>query len=155
MNLGIKISLPGFDVSSASPEQCAIDSNYDTFKVDSHSSPPHFGIIKITFNNNPPTGTSTIFSMPHNYSHRPSLLTHFDTGPNFPATAGGVITGHIALNSFNTSWIECNVTDTQMKVDVRNNGSTDFSGAALAALGDGIYPTVMTLRFYIFAEDGD
>lgn len=147
-NFGIRVSLPGFDVKTANPEQSAIDSKYDTFKVNHHTDSPHSGLLRITFNNNPASGVITnIFSMSHEYSHRPSLMTHFDTGPNF--SAGQIIKGHVRLNPPGTAWIECYVTDKELRVDVRGGGGTDFTGASL-----GNYPSVMTIRYDIFSEDG-
>lgn len=146
MGIGLKVSLPGFDVKTAAPEDCAIHSDYDTFKIDSSANPPHFGVVKITFNSNPPDDViTTLFSFDHGYNHRPSLMTYIDNGPVFLNTS---TTGHVHFNVTDTAWIECNVTDTQFRIDVRNH-LVDLTGA-----GAGLYPVTMTVRYYIFAEDG-
>lgn len=137
---GLKVSLPGFDVKDASPEQLAIDSDFDTFKIDATANPPHFGNVEVTFNTNPPVDVvTTLFSFPHNYGHRPSLMTHIDTGAAF---VGSTVSGHVHLDVFDLSWIECVVTDTEFKIQILIHGSVDVTGL------------VMNFRYYIFAEDG-
>lgn len=145
---GVKVSLPGFDVSSATPEQCAVHSKFDTFKINDHADTPHFGLVHITFNNNPAVDVvTTLLSFNHGYNHRPSLMTYIDNGVYGVQST----TGHLHQDVFDRAWIECNVTDTQFKIDVRGHGTTNFNGSDVLGTGGNIF----TIRFYIFAEDGD
>lgn len=145
--IGVKISLPGFDVHTATPEQCVVHSKFDTFKISRRATPDHFGIIYITFNNNPSADVvTTLFSFNHGYQHRPSLMTFISTG----VYGNQSTSGHVHMDVFDRAWIEANVTDTQFKIDVQGHGTTDFTGADLSG-----YPNTMIVRYYIFAEDGD
>lgn len=67
-NYGMKISLPGYDVKIATPEQCAIHSGYPSPKIKTTASPAHFGITDYTFSSDPANGTHNLLSIAHGYS---------------------------------------------------------------------------------------
>jgi hypothetical protein len=74
-NWGLKVALPGYDVHTATPEQCAIHSSYPSPKVKIDATPRHYGTIRITFNNNPPSGTTTtLYTVAHGYNYTPMAL---------------------------------------------------------------------------------
>jgi len=137
---GIKISLPGFDVKTATPEQCVLHSGFDTFKVKRAATPAHFGVVQLFFATEPTNGTTTnIFEMEHGYDYRPSCMVHMDDG-----TLVG-IDGKIELDAFAETYFLCYVTDTEFKIDFVK-GTT----APPVMLGD-----TYTFRYYVFSEDGD
>lgn len=159
-NFGVKISLPGFDVSTASPEQCSVDTQFDTFKINETANPLHFGQANITFNNNPATNVVTnLVKFPHGYSHRPSVLSHIDIGVINSQRLGPVVAGRISSNpaaSNKLDYLECVIDDTYLYINVRQHTS-DWTGATAVSLAipGAVYPNVATVRYYIFAEDGD
>lgn len=136
---GIKISLPGVDVLKATPEDCAVHSSYDTFKIDDHADPAHFGVVKITFTKD--SASATLFSFKHGYDHRPSCMAHNYDGsrPNNPYAIGGkfFIQGDTYINTV--------VDDTYFRVKLVKGSfqPPNMTGKSY------------TIRYYIFAEDGD
>lgn len=160
-NFGVKISLPGVDVNTASPEQCAVYSKYDTFKIDETATPSHFGQAAITIRNNPPKDIITnLYKIPHGYSHRPTVLSHIDTGViNSGTNKGAIIAGRVSANpnsSNKLDYLECCVDDTYLYINIRHHTS-DWTGATAVSLNiaGAVYPNIATVRFYIFANDGD
>lgn len=75
----LKISLPGFDVKEASPEQLAVDSTFDTLKLPISNSNPYFGEIFVTFAGNPDVGTYPVFSYKHGFDYNPFYYVFLDT----------------------------------------------------------------------------
>ncbi len=81
---GFKISLPGYDVNTAEPHQCAVHSGYpclkcwSTYRPANYEHPAgiyHYGTVNIVFNNNPPHATDTeIFRIQHDMGYTPSCL---------------------------------------------------------------------------------
>lgn len=159
MNFGVKISLPGIDVNKASPEECAVYSKYDTFKINETATPPHFGQAVITIRNNPPRDVVTnLYKIPHGYSHRPSVLSHIDTGVINSGNRGSIIAGRVSSNpsaSNELDYLECCVDDTYLYINIRQHTS-DWTGAGAVSLSipGAVYPNIATVRFYIFANDG-
>lgn len=71
-NVVMKISLPGYDVKTATPEQCAVHSSYPTFKSKIEQSPPHRGLLVVDFTSGITQNvTHTVYSIPHGYSYTP------------------------------------------------------------------------------------
>lgn len=74
-NWGMKISLPGYDVKTAEPHQCAIHSGYPCLKTWTAYQPANFtspagfylyGTIIVQFNNDTPSGVATeVFRIEH------------------------------------------------------------------------------------------
>jgi hypothetical protein len=67
IDFGIKISRPGFDVNTATPEQLAFSSKYKTFKIHERGNG--------TVNSSVSSGLITI---PHNLDYVPAFLVHVD-----------------------------------------------------------------------------
>lgn len=79
----LKIALPGFDVRKATPEQCAIHSDYSAPKID--SALKHFININLDFINEPPASgspftslTTVLYQAPHEYNYVPQLWLHVE-----------------------------------------------------------------------------
>ena len=97
---GLKISLPGYDVKTATPEQCSVHSSYDSLKVKLDANNPQEGNILVTFKDNPPAGTYNIYTIHHGYNYIPTYYFFFDlrsssnntnieVGSQFPLDAVG------------------------------------------------------------------
>lgn len=140
---GIKIALPGFDVTKATPEQCAVHSGYDTMKIKNTASPEHFGVINLTATSTPST-TVNVFTMSHGYSYRPASIIHWSDSSR--AIAPYSVTGFYPLNATFDQFFVAYCTDTQFKIDYVNNA---LSGAAT------ITGNTYKIRYYIFANDGN
>ena len=74
MSYGIKISLEGYDVKTATPEQCSIHSDYPCIKTKMGANPSHFGIYPYTWTSNPPQGTTNILIINHYLGYTPAHL---------------------------------------------------------------------------------
>ena len=79
----LKVALPGFDVKKATPEQCAIHSDYSAPKID--SALKHFININLDFINEPPASGSALTSLTtvlyqdtHEYNYVPQLWLHVE-----------------------------------------------------------------------------
>jgi len=68
---GMKISLDGFDVKTATPEQCSLHSKYACPKILLNQSPSHFGTYTHTFGSNPANGVTTLKSVVHGFNYKP------------------------------------------------------------------------------------
>jgi len=98
---GIKISLPGYDVKNATPEQCALHSDYASPKIEQNSSVAtvnnsigtgtfsnsgwNFNTLDFTFTSDPGFGTYTLVSIPYAKSYTPSgivFVKDFQFSPN-------------------------------------------------------------------------
>jgi hypothetical protein len=72
MSYGLKISLPGYDVKTATPEQCVVHSSYPPFKSKINQPNPHFGTLEVAFTSGITQNvTHTVYSIPHNYTYIP------------------------------------------------------------------------------------
>lgn len=141
-SFGIKVSLPGYNVNDATPEQCSVHSGYDTHKINDHASPAHYGVVSLTVSNEPANpSTTNIMSFNHNYPYRPVCMAHFRD----PARSAGqfAVTGIFGLDAFISSYIKVYTTDTQFRIDLVKGGPVTLAGR------------VFTIRYYIFAEDGN
>lgn len=123
-NYGMKVSLPGYDVFSATPEQCAVHSGYASPLIDAEpgveldtSNPKHFGSATVIFNSNPPSGAeTTLFTVTHNLGYIPFSMVNasyyqFPSGFDFRGTFPLYITG-ATLNFY----AECTATTFTVKV---------------------------------------
>lgn len=69
-----RVSLPGYDVSTATPEQCALHSGFDYPKIEEHLE----GYEVITMPSSIPEGANTVLTINHNYGYVPSWLVYLD-----------------------------------------------------------------------------
>ena len=138
---GLKISLPGFDVKTATPEECSIHSSYDSLKVKLDPNNPQEGNILVTFQDNPALGTYPIYTIHHGYGYIPAFYLFFDIQGSNANT--GTETGSIfPLNAMYDAWIQA-VPDTQnIVISFVTDGNTLISGNYYA------------FKYYVFANDG-
>lgn len=138
---GLKISLPGFDVKTATPEQCAVHSSYPPFKSKTNQTPPHFATVSVDFTGTITQGvTQNLYVISHGYNYIPFTVSNIAfTSSSLP---GVVITGlgfagvgaTLAINAYSTS--------SQYIISIFDNATWTDSNATLA------------VSYYIFAEDG-
>lgn len=82
-DFGLKISLPGYDVATATPEQCAVHSSYPPLKAKVGQSKPHIATVKVNFTATVTQSvTHTLYSIPHGYGYVPLTISNlsFDDG---------------------------------------------------------------------------
>lgn len=79
---GMKISLDGYDVKTASPEQCAVHSGYACPKIKIGQSPAHFGVYSHTFASTPAVGETVLTTINHGLGYKPMhmVLIKFNDG---------------------------------------------------------------------------
>jgi len=124
-----KISLPGYDVNTATPEQCAVHSGFDYPKIEESLE----GYEEITLPSSISPGVTTLKTITHNYGYVPNVLVYIDT-------LGGGLYGtqfEILPYIFTTPvdlWYEYDVTSTQLKInihfaDIFGGGATTYPPA--------------------------
>lgn len=141
-NTGIKISLPGFDVKTATPEQCSVHSVYDSMKVKIDNQNPQEGNILLTFNSNPPAETQTLYSVHHGFNYIPACYLFFDIVGS-SANVGQEVGNIIPFDALSDLTLQL-IPDTQnVTFKLVSNGlNTSVAGNHYA------------FRYYIFANDG-
>lgn len=73
-DFGVKVSLPGYDVKTATPEQCSVHSDYANPKVKVAQTPAHFNIFTKSWSSNPGAGETTLLTVAHGYSYVPAVV---------------------------------------------------------------------------------
>lgn len=148
MDAGLKISLPGFDVKTATPEQCTIDSDYPTPKIRTDASPAHFGYFTYTFASNPTVNaTLNLKTVAHGYGHTPIMICYYQQ------TNVDYQTGFKVLPWFYTSsnaylYVLAYTDGTNFKIDFHRGTDGDFLDAT------DFTGLTFNFKFYIFAETG-
>lgn len=148
---GIKISLPGYDVNTATPEQLALSSDYISPKLKLNQTPSHAGYTTYAVPTSFPAFTTVnILTVDHGYSYTPASLCHWT----------GYIDNLSASVSFGTAPMQLIIvpdfkiisycTPTQFKIDIYR-GDDFGSGPAIPAPIGG---QTVGLRYYILAESG-
>lgn len=145
-DFGFKVSLPGYDVKTATPEQCSTHSSYSCPKIDMKADPKHFGTINIYFANDPalyedPANPLVLYSIPHNLPYTPMSLTVWKyTFPGDTVISTG--TQGVFLNSSNDQ-LDFGTTSTDYRITLLR-----YSVPPSSVQGYSI-----SLRYYIFAEE--
>lgn len=78
-----KLSLPGYNVRTATPEQCSIHSSYPPIKAKLGQAVPHTATLSVDFTATVTQGvTHTLLTVPHNYGYIPFTIPNivFNTG---------------------------------------------------------------------------
>jgi len=72
-----KLSLPGYDVKTAAPEQCAIHSSYPPLKSKLGQPSPHSATVVVDFTSGiTQNSTLTVYSISHGYGYIPFNLSN-------------------------------------------------------------------------------
>lgn len=136
--IGLKISLPGYDVLTATPEQCAVHSSYPPLKAKLNQPNPHVATLTVNFTTTVTQNvTHTVYSIPHGYGYIPLTLSNivFNNGVNQVVGTGFAGVGAtLAINAYS---------------DVNNFYVTIFDNFNWTNSS-----TVLTVSYFIFAENG-
>lgn len=159
MDTVLRISLPGFDVKKARPHECAVDSDYNSPKIDVRKG--HFKTIEITFNREPGstypangTTTTEIYRFAHTFKYRPQVWAHVNYSAQFGAVRAtfGPAPVFLGANTVNDT-VELHVTADTQNVYVSVKKIYD----EILALGVAPYALLgqtITVRLYVFVEEG-
>jgi hypothetical protein len=136
---GLKITLPGYDIATATPEQCAVHSSYPNFKSKTNQANPHFATVSVDFTAKVTQNTTlTLYSFVHGYTYRPFSLSNltFDDGAGTSVTGIGSVGIGANLN------IQAYCDATSFYITIFDNFSWTSSAASLI------------VSYYVFCEDG-
>lgn len=138
-----KISLPNFNVKSATPEQCAVTSEFPPLKAKIGQSPDHIALLDIDFTGTIIQGsTQTIYSIPHGYNYTPLTLSNliFSTngGPGIQQDIVGIGYAGVGANL----GIQAYADASNFYVTIYDNFAWTNSSSRLQ------------VSYYIFSEDG-
>lgn len=139
MSYKAKISLPNVDVKLATPEQCAVTSEFPPLKAKIGQNPDHIALLNINFSATVTQNvTHTVYSIPHGYGYVPLTLSNivFNNGSTI-----AVGTGYTGIGA--TLAIQAYATTTDYIVTIYDNFNWTSSAARLQ------------VSYYIFAENGD
>jgi hypothetical protein len=136
---GFKVSLPGYDVKTATPEQCAVHSSYPPLKAKLDQTPPHFAQVIVDFTGAVSQATThTLYAINRNYGYVPLTIPSMVFFEQGGQTFSGV--GEVAVGS--TLDILAYATSTQFIISIYD----DFFWTGANAQLD--------VSYYIFAENG-
>jgi len=149
-NWGMKISLPGYDVFTAEPHECAIHSGYPCLKFwtgyrnATFTSPAGFylyGTVNVDFNNDTPAGVATeVFRLEHDLgAYTPACLVR----GKYTSLAYGQFNGSLPIEPTGNLKIYCITDQTYFKIMVRR----DFAWGTM--VGD-----TLTFNYMIFGTEG-
>jgi hypothetical protein len=155
MGYGIKVALPGYDVTTATPEQCAVHSDYNCPKIDATKN--HFLTVPIFFIHEPPQDltpnatTETILQVvPHEYKYIPQLWLHSDYTSLHGATSRaefGPGEAWLATPSIgNDAYVGARADHTNVYIYIRKTTSVLVPAAV------NVVSMSLTLRLYILAD---
>lgn len=139
-DIGMKISLPGFDVKTATPEQCAIHSSFPPPKSKANQDEPHFATLDVDFTGGITQGvTHTLYQINHGYNYVPF---------NFASIILSNISGGTTLYGVNSTGVgatldlQAECTSSLFRVTIFD----DFNWITSS--------TRLQVSYYVFAENG-
>ena len=141
---GIKISLPGYDAKTATPEQCALHSGYANPKMKVGASPAHFNLVDYTFSSNPGVGTLNIATIAHGYSYTPMAIVYVQDVGGFLMTAGKYAILPLSAGPTPDARFVYYTDGTNLKIDLVVN----------IVLAPSISGYRFKFKYYLFAENG-
>jgi len=138
-NWGMKISLPGYDAKTATPEQCVLHSEYACPKIKLNQNPPHFGIYQYTFTSNPGVGDTILTTIHHGFNYRPMHL---------------VCIKYVDINSINRAQPLPAEYDADTLIDSYTTASDLVIVLSRIGTTNNLIGKTWTFKYYIFVEDG-
>lgn len=131
-----RVALPGYDVSSVTPEQCSVHSGFDYPKIEESME----GYQIITMPSSIPAGKNAIITINHNYGYIPSWLVYLDDVDNNMQTDFARLP---FTEDISGDWMfVVEMTTTQMKITLSYQ---DYWGLGNMTSAD--FPTVPGKRF--------
>lgn len=138
-NYGLKISLPGHDVKTATPEQCAVHSSYPPLKAKTNQNPSHIATVNVDFTATiTQNSTQTLYSIDHNYLYIPFTISNIEFDDGLGTTAVGI--GFAGIGA--TLAIQAYSTTSNFLITIYDNFNWTSNSATL------------TVSYYIFCENG-
>lgn len=138
-NYGFKISLSGYDVKTATPEQCSVHSSYPPFKSKTNQQYPHFATLNVDFTARITQNvTQTLYQIPHGYNYIPFTISNIVFLDAFGGTQVGL--GFAGVGA--TLAIDAYCDASNFYITIYDNFSWTSASASLQ------------VSYYIFAEDG-
>jgi len=135
MGVGLKISLPGYDVRTATPEQCAVHTDYPPPLIEESM----IGTLAYTFNSNLSAGaTRNLLTKAHGYSYKPQAFCMI-TAPSTPAYT--ILLPYSP--SFSSFYVIAYVDDTNFYIDMVNPQAYTITADNL----------VYNYKYYILASE--
>jgi len=135
---GLKISLPEYDVKTATPEQCAFHSKYSSPKIALGKDPAHFGYYTHTLDETiPELDSITLLSVAHEYSYIPASICIVTDN-----TFGDGLTGLMPWYGGPWLYIYSYCDDTNFEIIA-------YSASGYEGNGE-----IFDFKYYIFADEG-
>ena len=151
-NVGLKVSPPGVEVTTAPPQKLVVDTDFPFAKCDLRKNPKNYGILNITVAAITTT-SKIIYQQQHGYGYVPSFLTAWTYPGTNPLSANGNSTFGVGdIDATNQIVSGPNQYGPYISMYCDN---INFYIAAISA-GSGaatVNNTVFSVRFYIFADD--
>ena len=139
MSYVAKLSLPGYDVNTATPEQCVVHSDYPPLKAKIGQSPSHISLLDVDFTATVTQNVAhTVYSISHGYDYIPFTLANLIYDDSSSGTHVGI--GWTGVGA--TLSITAESTSSVFRVIIYDNFNWTGSNARLR------------VSFYIFAENG-
>lgn len=135
---GIKISLDGYDVKEATPEQCSLHSGYACPKMKLNQTPSHFGILTVNPGILAIDETKILVTIAHGFSYTPScfaLVKYKDGDSSYRTNTLPAAFG------ISPCWAETNSTNFTIKLFNATGMEMDFNQD-------------LKFKYYIFVENG-
>lgn len=134
-----KVSLDGYDVKTATPEQCSIHSDYPPLKAKLGQTRPHIALLDVDFSAVITQNlTQNLYTVDHGYGYVPLSLANIVFTSHGGASVVGI--GYAGVGV--TLDIKAYSTSSQFIVSIYDNFNWTGSNARLQ------------VSYYIFAEDG-
>lgn len=148
---GLIVTLPGYDVDNATPEQCAVHTKFNSPKID--ATKDHFVTFRVFFATEPPDASigstleTILHRLPHELKYTPQLWLHCDYTSRYGSTSTQQFgPGEAYLRSTglgDDAFVGVRADQENCYVYIRKNRTTNV----VDVLG-----MTVTLRVYVFAE---
>lgn len=147
-NYGVKVTLPGYDIATATPEQCALHSKYPCPKVKVGVNPGHYGTLDYSFSADIAASTTlNILTVAHNLGFVPMVICSwkYDFGAAGPPVGTQYGDGRLDVVSYELTYFDMYADSTNFYID--------FNTAPGSVLDERTL-NPFQFRYYIFSEDG-
>lgn len=149
-DFGFKIALPGYDVKTATPEQCSLHSTYPHMKIQRPTGGVNFwNTANYVFSSSPALGTTTdLLTVTHGYGYNPASMAFVyavtGAGSQFPIDSYMCLPASLGTGTVVQSF-RCYADNNVFKIQ--------FVVAPSGTPYD-MTNTSWTFKYYIFVENG-